>query len=92
MARDATSAGDRIAAENYYQHAEHYFRIINANGGDQGNNGRFRHGQRPDGQDGQPDVPADGAGGEQPQPGDRHRDVAGPGEEPYDPADDPAEA
>jgi len=92
MARDATSAGDRIAAENYYQHAEHYFRIINANGGDQGNNGRFRHGQRPDGQDGQPDVPADGAGGEQPQPGDRHRDVAGPGEEPYDPAEDPAEA
>lgn len=29
LARDATSAGDRIAAENYYQHAEHYFRIIN---------------------------------------------------------------
>ena len=32
MARDATSAGDRIAAENFYQHAEHYYRIINANG------------------------------------------------------------
>jgi len=30
MARDAASAGDRIAAENYSQHAEHYFRIINA--------------------------------------------------------------
>jgi len=29
LARDATAAGDRIAAENYYQHAEHYFRIIN---------------------------------------------------------------
>lgn len=27
LARDAASAGDRIAAENYYQHAEHYFRI-----------------------------------------------------------------
>lgn len=26
-ARDANSAGDRIAAENYRQHAEHYFRI-----------------------------------------------------------------
>ena len=50
MARDATSAGDRIAAENYYQHAEHYYRIINLNGGDHGNNGRFRQGQRPDGQ------------------------------------------
>jgi hypothetical protein len=27
LARDAASAGDRVAAENYYQHAEHYFRI-----------------------------------------------------------------
>ena len=31
LARDATAAGDRIAAENFYQHAEHYFRTINAN-------------------------------------------------------------
>lgn len=31
MARDATAAGDRISAENFYQHAEHYFRMINAN-------------------------------------------------------------
>jgi len=30
MARDASAAGDRIAAENYLQHAEHYFRIIAA--------------------------------------------------------------
>lgn len=30
LARDAAGAGDRIAAENYLQHAEHYFRIINA--------------------------------------------------------------
>lgn len=29
LARDANSVGDRIAAENYFQHAEHYFRIIN---------------------------------------------------------------
>ncbi|GAB4394227.1 MAG: hypothetical protein Tsb0032_17430 [Kiloniellaceae bacterium] len=29
LARDASSAGDRIAAEAYYQHAEHYFRILN---------------------------------------------------------------
>jgi len=29
LARDASSSGDRIAAENYYQHAEHYFRIMN---------------------------------------------------------------
>ena len=31
LARDANSAGDRIAAENFMQHAEHYLRIINAN-------------------------------------------------------------
>lgn len=30
LARDASAAGDRIAAENYYQHAEHYYRVINA--------------------------------------------------------------
>ena len=30
LARDASSAGDRIAAENYMQHAEHYLRISNA--------------------------------------------------------------
>ena len=28
LARDATSAGDRVMAENYLQHAEHYNRII----------------------------------------------------------------
>lgn len=32
LARDAVSSGDRILAENYYQHAEHYFRIANVNG------------------------------------------------------------
>ncbi|MDI9407750.1 MAG: DUF4167 domain-containing protein [Candidatus Pacebacteria bacterium] len=32
LARDATTSGDRIAAENFYQHAEHYYRIINASG------------------------------------------------------------
>jgi hypothetical protein len=32
MARDASAAGDRIAAENFYQHAEHYYRVISANG------------------------------------------------------------
>lgn len=60
MARDATSAGDRVAAENFYQHAEHYFRIVNANGGDRGGqNVRNGQGMRPDGQD---EQPADGQG------------------------------
>ena len=30
LARDAQSAGDTIASESYYQHAEHYFRLIAA--------------------------------------------------------------
>jgi hypothetical protein len=50
LARDASSQGDRIAAENYYQHAEHYFRVINSqqqNGQNQ-NQQRFNNGnQRP---------------------------------------------
>jgi hypothetical protein len=63
LARDAQAAGDRIAAENYFQHAEHYFRIINANGE---GNGRPRHPHRPDGE-GQP-QPQGGApaGSQQP--------------------------
>jgi hypothetical protein len=32
LAREAQTSGDRIAAENFYQHAEHYFRVMNANG------------------------------------------------------------
>ncbi len=31
LAHEAAASGDRIAAENFYQHAEHYFRIMNAN-------------------------------------------------------------
>src|SRR5436309_2678599 len=46
LARDAQAAGDRIAAENYSQHAEHYFRIIHANA--EGNS-RSRHHQPPEG-------------------------------------------
>lgn len=30
LARDAQASGDRVAAENYLQHAEHYYRILAA--------------------------------------------------------------
>ena len=30
LGRDAHSAGDPIAAEGFYQHAEHYFRLLSA--------------------------------------------------------------
>ena len=33
LAKDANAAGYLIVAENYYQHAEHYIRIINDNNG-----------------------------------------------------------
>ena len=32
LAREAQSSGDPVAAESFYQHAEHYFRVMNANG------------------------------------------------------------
>lgn len=36
LARDASTVGDRVLAENYFQHADHYYRVIsslgNANG------------------------------------------------------------
>ena len=30
LARDAAASGDRVLAENYTQHAEHYFRTLRA--------------------------------------------------------------
>lgn len=92
LARDAQASGDRVASENYLQHAEHYYRIINANGGDHGANGRFRQGQPMDGQ-GESETPGEGAvDGNQGAAVERRRDVVGPGEQPYDPTEDPAES
>ncbi|MDE2030063.1 MAG: DUF4167 domain-containing protein [Alphaproteobacteria bacterium] len=68
LARDATSSGDRVAAENYLQHAEHYFRIIEAINEATAAEQRQR-GVPFDGQ--QPPMPNNyyGADGSQPQPG-----------------------
>src|SRR5215468_11644355 len=30
LARDAGAAGDRVAAENFLQHADHYYRVLSA--------------------------------------------------------------
>jgi hypothetical protein len=51
LARDASSSGDRVTGEAYYQHAEHYFRIINAINQAQG---------QPGGQQGQPSGQSSG--------------------------------
>lgn len=48
LARDANAAGDRIVAESYYQHAEHYYRIINETTDPQAedqNRGEPKHGE-----------------------------------------------
>lgn len=50
LARDATASGDRINAESYYQHAEHYYRIINSEPNvQQSGPGRGGNGSRPAG-------------------------------------------
>jgi hypothetical protein len=54
LGRDATGSGDRVMAESYFQHAEHYFRILNAMAQAAQQNQpppRRQH----NGQDGQPD-------------------------------------
>ena len=48
LARDATSAGDRVLAENYFQHADHYYRVLNARFEQQGGQ---RHSHDDQGQD-----------------------------------------
>src|ERR1700756_4280497 len=65
LGRDATSGGDRVMAESYFQHAEHYFRILNAmnqaaqqqqggGGGQQQNGQPMRRPMLPDGSDAEP--------------------------------------
>ncbi len=57
LARDAMGSGDRVAAENHLQHAEHYYRIIEAINEATAAEQRQRGNQpQPFGQ--QPDVPA----------------------------------
>ena len=65
LARDAAQNGDRVLAESFFQHAEHYFRIISAfaeeAGGDanrnRGNGAHQNNGEEPQGnqyQEGEP--------------------------------------
>ncbi len=48
LAQDASSSGDRVTAEAFLQHAEHYFRILHL----EGENGA------PNGGQGRPNQPA----------------------------------
>lgn len=49
LARDARTSGDPVAAENYYQHAEHYFRLIAA-AQEQFRQSQPQHQPRPEGE------------------------------------------
>ncbi len=74
LGRDATSSGDRVMAESYFQHAEHYFRILNAinqaaqqNAPHPGQNGQSYQGHRREGSQGYGEEGDDAPGtGEQP--------------------------
>jgi Domain of unknown function (DUF4167) len=61
LGRDATSSGDRVMAESYFQHAEHYFRILNAMAQAAQQNGQQQQPRRPQTADGS----AGEGGGEQ---------------------------
>ena len=72
LARDANSGGDRIMAENYLQHAEHYYRIMAAAAAQQAQYAAQQAAQNPQGQQpqhgqqpqqgGQPQQPQGGSG------------------------------
>lgn len=47
LARDASLAGDRIAAEGYHQHAEHYYRVLNPEPSAEGNQGTGQQSRKP---------------------------------------------
>jgi hypothetical protein len=86
LARDAQSSGDSVMAENYLQHAEHYFRIVTA--------AQQQSGQRPDqyGQDNDDfddDMPEVNSRFSSPQP---QQPVQAEAEEQPEPAESPAVA
>ena len=58
LARDANSSGDRVTAENYLQHAEHYFRIMAAQQAQAAQYAAQQAAQNPN-------RPMDGGGGQQ---------------------------
>jgi hypothetical protein len=86
LARDAAAGGDRISAENYLQHAEHYYRIINFDNANRQANG----GNRPP--QGGPQGQGQSQGPGQPQPPSAPQPMPigfeGPSDGGFDPADE----
>jgi hypothetical protein len=69
LARDANSGGDRIMAENYLQHAEHYYRIMAAAAAQQAQYHAQQAAQQPQHAGGQPQTGTNGQPQQQPQGG-----------------------
>lgn len=68
LAREAQSAGDRVAAEGYLQYAEHYYRVLSAAGWKRGQPpGPDNRPLNPDGtpQEGAPQAQPNGGNGQQ---------------------------
>jgi uncharacterized protein DUF4167 len=78
LGRDATSGGDRVMAEGYFQHAEHYFRILNAM------NQAAQQGQQNGQQQGGPRRPYGAEDGNQPagEPEEAEARAPGTGDQP----------
>ena len=79
LARDAQSSGDSVMAENYLQHAEHYFRIVSS--AQQAQNGQRPDGQGPDDGDYDDDMPDMNSRFASPQPQVQQQYVQGEGDE-----------
>ncbi|MFN3075562.1 MAG: DUF4167 domain-containing protein [Alphaproteobacteria bacterium] len=73
LARDASSQGDRVLAEHYFQHADHYYRIMGSMPQPNGRGPRGPGGQTP----AQPGGELDASGGE----GGAVADEGGPAED-----------
>jgi hypothetical protein len=75
LARDAQSSGDSVMAENYLQHAEHYFRIVSA---------AQPNANRDDGDDFDDDMPEINSRFSSPQPASQNQgDGDEGGDQPY---------
>jgi hypothetical protein len=86
LAREAASSGDRIAAEAYWQYADHYFRVIQTQGGfvhrnnqgwgEGGEEGQQANPQQQQGQPNQPQANVNGYGQGDQRPGGRGEEQA----------------
>ena len=84
LARDSQGSGDPVAAENYYQHAEHYFRLIAlANEQFRQQNPYYNNNQQP--QQGQNATPAGAADDNFDDDGDDGQPYMGQNEPSYTP-------